>query len=604
MKLCYLFLLTTFLLFASSEISYSDIYKYTDKEEKIYFYEYIDENGISVFVDSFDAIPEQYRKKAKIIKKPLPELPRIESKPADSEKGVVKKDKLKKTSEQSGISGRINSSLNSFSQTVSASINAPGAAEYIKIILIALLILVAFIFLKTLITVLKRQFQQLGDPLLEKYKTESERRSSKKNLEKKLAEKDYKGAAEIQQSLGEFEESAKLYLLAKEFDSAAGIFESLGNLEKAGQYYREAGNYTKAGEIYLTLKDYRNAAPMYEKKGSVRKAAELYENAGEYLRAAEIYETCFLKEGVKSPGSSGNTYALKSGQLFEKTGNIDRALQIYLKADLHNESAFLYEKKQDFIRAAEYYLSSDKLEKAAECFEKGGNAKKGNEIRSKLYYQKGLMKEAATSAEKAGQLIQAAEMYQEAGESLKAADIFSQSGYFNEAGENFLKVNDLKKAADAFEKGGNYIQAAKAYEKLGSTLIKVAELYEKGKGFFDAGRLYFKLGQIDRALNALQKVEAHSEDYTTASLLIGMLFLKKGMLKLAFEKFTKIIDNQPLNKSNIEPYYFLALCYEASGDREKAKSIYDRILIEDYTFRDVKERADKISKGSPQGPAG
>lgn len=599
MKLSYLFFLSTFLIFVSPEISYCEtyeIYKYTDKEEKIYFYEYIDENGTSVFVNSFDAIPEKYRKKSKIIKKPLPELPKIESKPADSEKDVRKKDKLKKPSEQKGIYGQITSALNSFSQTVSGSINAPWAADYIKIFLTVLLILVALALLRILIVALKRLFQQLGDPLLEKYKIKSERRSSLKNLEKKLAEKDFKGAAEIYETLGEFEEATKLYLLAKEFDSAARIFESSGNLEKAAQYYKEGGNYEKAGEIYLALKDYRNAAPMYEKKGSVRKAAELYENAGEYSRAAEIYEACFLREDVKLPGSSGNTYALKSAQLFEKIGNIDRALQIYLKADLRNEAALLYEKKQDFIRAAEYYLSADKLEKAAECFEKGGNAKKSNEIRSRLYYQKGLMKEAAISAEKAGQLLQAAEMYQEANESLKAAELFYQAGYFNEAGENFLRINDLRKAADSFEKGGNYIQAAKAYEKLGDTSVKVAEFYEKGKGFFDAGRLYFKLGQIDRALNALQKVEEHSKNYSTASLLIGMLFLKKGMLKQAIEKFMKIIGDQPINKSNLEPYYFLALCYEASGEREKAKSIYEKILIEDYNFKDVKERAGKLAK--------
>lgn len=68
------------------------------------------------------------------------------------------------------------------------------------------------------------------------------------------------------------------------------------------------------------------------------------------------------------------------------------------------------------------------------------------------------------------------------------------------------------------------------------------------------------------------------------------------MVKLALEKFSKIIGNQPVNKSNLEPYYFLALCYEASGDEEKAKSIYDKILIEEYNFKDVRQRVEKLAK--------
>jgi tetratricopeptide (TPR) repeat protein len=69
-----------------------------------------------------------------------------------------------------------------------------------------------------------------------------------------------------------------------------------------------------------------------------------------------------------------------------------------------------------------------------------------------------------------------------------------------------------------------------------------------------------------------------------------MIFLKRGLVDLAREKFLKIIDNQPVGKSNLEPYYFLALCHGHAGEAEKAKAIFAKILAEDYNFRDVRKR--------------
>jgi len=133
MRLFYLTFLTTLTISLFPGISYCEIYKYTDKEEKIFFYEYTDENGASVFVDTLDAIPEKYRKKSKIIKKPLPELQIIESKPAGSEKNVGNKNIPKIPYEQNAIFDQITSFLNNFSRTISAKIKAPWAAEYISI---------------------------------------------------------------------------------------------------------------------------------------------------------------------------------------------------------------------------------------------------------------------------------------------------------------------------------------------------------------------------------------------------------------------------------------------------------------------------------------
>jgi tetratricopeptide (TPR) repeat protein len=279
-----------------------------------------------------------------------------------------------------------------------------------------------------------------------------------------------------------------------------------------------------------------------------------------------------------------------AAKLCESMGDLGQAAANYLKANLFSEAAAIFESEQDFLRAAETYLKAGNSEKAAACFEMGGDPVKGYATLSRYSYDRGLVKEAALYAEKAGDLMQAATMFQEEGEFARAGDLFFQAGFYAEAAENFSQVNDLARAAEAHERAGNYLQAAQAYEKVGSDKEKLATLYEKGEDFYPAGRLFVKLGQLDRALNILQQVNPASTNYTSASLLVGMIFLKRGLVDLAREKFLKIIDNEPVGKSNLEPYYFLALCHGHAGEAEIAKAIFTKILAEDYNFRDVRKR--------------
>ena len=279
-----------------------------------------------------------------------------------------------------------------------------------------------------------------------------------------------------------------------------------------------------------------------------------------------------------------------AARLCESMGDSGQAAANYLKASLFSEAAAIFEAGQDFLRAAETYLKAGNFEQAAACFEKGGDPVKGYATLSRFSYDQGLVKEAAVYAEKAGDLMQAATMLQEVGEFARAGDLFFQAGFYAEAAENFTLVNDLAKAAAAYEGAGNYLQAAQAYETVGCDKEKLATLYEKGGDFFPAGRLFVKLGQLDRALNVLQQVDPASTNYSSAALLVGMIFLKRGLVDLAREKFLKIIDNQPVGKSNLEPYYFLALCHGHAGEAEAAKAIFSKILAEDYNYRDVRKR--------------
>ena len=489
--------------------------------------------------------------------------------------------------------------INKLSTQIAFLLSIPWAAPYIPFLLLGLLLiflLSLFKTLKALFSPLLRPIQRRRGAAREKAMAKADKKAVMKSIKKYVADKDYTTAAELYVSIDEFEEAAKLYEQAKELKSSAELYERIGNLEKAAGLYKELGNRSKAGELFIQLGKDKEAAQMYEQAGFSKSAAELYEKANDSFKAAELCEKCFIEEGGQRRDASSKTgYAYQSGKLYEKAGRLDRAINIYLKDNLFNEAAVLFEKKGDFIRAGENYLKGNSLEKSSQCFKLGGDLKKSSEISSRIHRQKGSIKEAAALAEQAGDYHGAAEMYIEEKAFAKAGELYLKAGAFNEAGEQFVKTNDFQKAAEAFEKGKNYIWAAKAYEKIGDATSKAPELYVEAGEYLEAGKGYKKLGLLDRAVNTLQKIDAVSDSYRDASILIGEIFLDKGMTKLALERFQKLIGTEAVSKTNLEPYYFLAVSCEKTGDAEKAKEIYDKILSEDYHFKDVVRRSKELT---------
>jgi tetratricopeptide (TPR) repeat protein len=547
--------------------SFADIFEVADNDGNVTHYKYTDKKGSVVFTDTLANIPEEYRKKNKVVRigppprkkeAPAAEPPAAEAPPpAEAPAAPRYQVQPDATSTQGEAAGGTLWLIIGLALAVTAGVG--GFLVY-------------------------RRVSGSRQPAVRRQGSEhpgrdrgpshpTEPRREPRGAQDDRAQRPDAGSRPRERP----EESLQRLLQARDFAAAARLCESLGDLVKAAACHLEAGNPVRAREIYVELRDYRHAA-------------ELFEKAGDFLKAGELFEAAFLKEGPPTHAGAGSDSARRSGQLFEKAGVADKAAAVYLKAGLSAEAAVLLERGGDFLQAAEQYLKAGNPEKAAECFEKAGDPARGYAALATLCYDRGRVAEAAAYSEKAGDLMQAATMYQEAGNFAKAGELFFQSGFFTEAAESFTLINDLARAAEAHEQAGNYLLAAQAFETVGIDKERLATLYEKGEGYYAAGRLFVKLGQLDRALNVLQLVDGASPDYAAASLLVGMIFLKRGLTDPAFEKFLKIIDNQPIGKSNLEPYYFLALCYEKVGDAEKAKSIFTRILAEDYNYRDVRKR--------------
>ncbi|KPL78445.1 hypothetical protein ADN01_14645 [Levilinea saccharolytica] len=172
---------------------------------------------------------------------------------------------------------------------------------------------------------------------------------------------------------GDHREAAHAYALHGDFLRAAEIFETnLGEPQKAILLYQHAGDYKRAGElalrqelyedalrcfkhdgdleaqarVFLAKGDELTAAEYYEKSNDIRRAAELFEHSGDPARARDLYaqlgdEVNARRVAQKMPPDLDNinwfvkaNLLSEAANLAEQAGYLDRAVQLYCKANL------------------------------------------------------------------------------------------------------------------------------------------------------------------------------------------------------------------------------------------------------------------------------
>ena len=454
---------------------------------------------------------------------------------------------------------------------------------------------------------------------------------------------DFIKAAGIYEQLGEEEKAILAYKSAKAYSQIGRIYEQgrhwrqaapyyklAGNIEKATEMFKKAGEYLPAAEGYLATKKFSAAAEMYEKarvpkeaahcyekSGNLGKAASSYEQSGDLQRAAEIYETHFLKQRIEGAESSiGGTasaplverqahtqqIAYRCGMLYKKLKKYRNAADIFYAGGYLKEAAEAAEEAGETLQAAQFYVSAKQFDQAAALYEKTGNMLQYHRIVAKKYQDESNLLKAAPEFEAGEDWVSAAEMYESVGDLPHAAAMYMKSGDYAHAAEVYLKTASLDAAALAFERAGRHKEAASLYQEI-KQLDKAAEMYEYAKNHYKAALLFQQQEQMEKSIHCLQKVDSHSEDYYAASLLLVKLLIERGLDDAAQERLERIIAQDEISEHNIECFYQLALIYDQHNKFDKAKSLYDKILSESFSYKDVRERSLEIqhrSIGSPQ----
>jgi tetratricopeptide (TPR) repeat protein len=457
------------------------------------------------------------------------------------------------------------------------------------------------------------------------------KRAVKKEAKRAEKQKDFQQAGEMYRMIGYHDKAIEMYKLAgsnrevaslyeqeKKWEEAAEYYEKSGNLEKAAVMCQKQGSYVRAGEFLVKSKrflpaaemfergeSYKLATDLYQQTGHPQKAAACYEKMGETARAAELYEQCYFGERTKRKDSTQpggvmdrgaiNEYAHEAGRLYLVLGQYQKAATVFTAAGLDAEAADALMLSGEYQKAAEIYYDKKLYEKAAQAYEKGGDLKKSYQIQGEIHLENGARLEAAQCFERAGNFRHAAEMYEQLENSKKAGEMYLQERDYQKAAEIFLSAGEILLAAQSYEHEKNFKEAAELYQKIQQP-EKALELYKQLNEHYTAATVLYNLGRREESITLLQRVDTSSADYYQASLLLGKIFVEQGMLDAAKERYHKVFSAQHPGQEALEYFYQLGLAFEKNHEYEEALTIHEKILAEDFSFRDVKARADGLRR--------
>ncbi len=412
--------------------------------------------------------------------------------------------------------------------------------------------------------------------------------------------------------LKHWEAAAQAYETAQETERAALMLQRVGEWQRAGELLKRAGKPVAAAEVFEKAGQNTSAAVLFEESGHRKRAAGLFEKAEQWARAAELFEQEYHQEqrrrldrGSNEQGQDAlDALALQAGRMWLKAGHPDRAAAVFSQQGLVTEAVDAFVQAGTGHKAAELYLTQRQYDKAAMLFERLGDAVRRDVALAEQHLQAGEIREAADLLAGSQQYLQAADLYERVAEHERAAEMFAAAGDLKRAGEMYLTAGCVEKAAEALEQGAQFEDAARLYLKL-DRLDRAAELFRKADALFEAGRIFHQMGRLDDAIEVLQRLDTQSETYYDASLVLGKIFLERGMLSAAKDRYQKLLAmKKDAPETDLEPLYHLATIFERENDFEGARLLYEKILAQDFSYRDARERADHVKHAQISGPSG
>jgi tetratricopeptide (TPR) repeat protein len=404
---------------------------------------------------------------------------------------------------------------------------------------------------------------------------------------------------ELYEKLGKETLAIEVYKNSGNMDGIIKLYIKRKNIEAAGNLLENNNRFQEAAELYYNYERFERAAQIYEKKGFYKKAAYIYEKGGNLKKAAQNFEKWFLTNADTSVGYQNikqlDQDLFKAVELYIKIDDIDHAYHLLRKHNKFEKAADLAAKLKNYNEAAQLYEKAQMPLKAADIYEKLNQHKIAYQLRGEDAFARGDTLQAAEWYLKGEDYTRAAELFEWEHQFEKAAYCYFMNQNYLPAADNYLKANNEEEAGKMFELGREWQNAAeialkyKKYQKSG-------ELFEKAGDYFNAGFSFLKVDDDRRALANFQKVKPGDENYDNAVTQMANLFLKNRKPQLVIEKIGKLLENQPFTKSNLEWWYTLGQAHENAGDFKKAFEIYQGILTEDYSFKDVHQKLKEVEK--------
>jgi tetratricopeptide (TPR) repeat protein len=412
--------------------------------------------------------------------------------------------------------------------------------------------------------------------------------------------------------LKHWDAAAQAYEAAQEPERAATMLLRVGEDQRAAELLRRAGKSLAAAELFEKVGHDAVAASLFQSAGHLKRAAALFERIEQWSRAAELLEKDYQQEyrkcqerGAQSTGHEAlSATAQQAGRLWLKAGDPERASAIFRQQGLVADAADALAQSGGEHRAADLYVSQGQYEKAADMFDRLGDPIRRDTALAEAKVQSGDWADAADLFVTVNQPLRAAELYERAGDHKRAAEMQAASGDHKRAADLYLAADCPDDAAKALEQGRRFREAAHLYLK-GGKLDRAAALFSQAGDIFEAGKIFHQMGRLDEAIEMLQRLDSQSPEYYQGSLILGNIFLDRGMLSAVKDRCQKLLAlSKDSPEAEVEPMYQLARAYEAEHDFDSALRLYEKVLAQDFAFRDARERAAraKTAKAAPASP--
>jgi tetratricopeptide (TPR) repeat protein len=341
------------------------------------------------------------------------------------------------------------------------------------------------------------------------------------------------------------------------FSAEALRARMLGDGYAADKVDKGAAREKKAGNFLA-------AGRLYEESGQLMPAVDVYLEGEEFMAAAFALE--------KIPGKAD-----KAAEMFLKAGDYKKAAEVWSANGKAERAAPLFEERGNNLEAARLWALAGKWEKAAALFVKSGYPvraaeayeKQGDFIRAAESYEKHFMENVTLSTSYSGgapssemrHAFKAGQLYDKAGASDKAREIYLRGSFFKEAAGVEAKVGHFGRAAEYYLRAEDLASAAEAFEK-GGDAVKAANY---------RGEVAFRAGRLAEAAAAFRK----GQDYQRSAELfeqIGMLREAGGAYEDAnsFAAAGGVYTRAGLKEN-------AAACYEKAGDYETAAGFFEQL---------------------------
>jgi tetratricopeptide (TPR) repeat protein len=435
----------------------------------------------------------------------------------------------------------------------------------------------------------------------------------------------YVEAGQVYERLADWEAAAEAYERGRAYGEAGRVWEHQNQPAKAARLYEQAGEFVKAGDLYARMGNYARASSLFQKGGNEFKAAEAAERAGDLGRAAALFAKfeAFERAGElrfqlrqyaeaadllgralgRLRGPQGPTESLRATQLkarrcaeaYIRAGQPLRAAAVFRDHGLEVEAAEQFCRAGDWDAGLGILLRHREFDRAIRlCGELGKEA----ELHI-VHGERALAEDREMDAGRefeAGELWwRAGEMYQRVHEFAKAAEMYTRHGDDERAAEMHVAAGNPAQAAKALERLGKRAEAAHCYQQAGAPR-EAARVLQGSGDFFGAAKMLLDAGAEEEAMALLQQVGPDSEQYLNATIQLGDLFLARDLDGPAREKYERAAAIKPIAPDFVYPTYQLARIYERQGNFQEALRLYEKVVAEQFDYRDVQQRVTDLSE--------